>query len=182
MRPVRRLCAALLALRAVAGPAAASADRDAPGTARLTVPTPAVIEGCLTAAARVHRLPAPVLVILLNVEGGRLGRVSGNANGAVDIGPMQVNEIWLPALARHWRAPAAAAFLALRDNFCANVEAGAFILRRSLDEAAGDFWTGVGFYHSHSPGHRAAYLRKVLGQALRLEAAMDRPAPAPAGR
>ena len=171
MRPARWLCAALLALGAAAGPAA---GREAAGSAGLAVPTPAVIEGCLTAAAQAYRLPAPVLVILLDVEGGRLGRVSGNANGTVDIGPMQVNQIWLPALARHWRAPAAAAFLALRDSFCANVEAGAFILRQSLDEAAGDFWTGIGLYHSHAPGHRAAYLRKVLGQALRLQAAAAR--------
>ena len=32
-----------------------------------------------------------VLVILLNVEGGTIGRVSENMNGTVDIGPMQGN-------------------------------------------------------------------------------------------
>jgi hypothetical protein len=48
-----------------------------------------------------------------------------------------------------------------------------------LDEARGDFWTGVGYYHSHDPGHKADYLRKVLAQARRLQAASSR-APAPA--
>ena len=99
---------------------------------------------------RSYRLPPAVLVILLNVEGGSLGRVSPNTNGTVDIGPMQVNEIWLPerrgALERDDRSDA---YKALRDNFCANVEAGAWILRRGLDEARGDFWEGVGYYHSH---------------------------------
>jgi len=58
----------------------------------------------------------------------------------------------------------------LRDNFCANVEAGAWILRRGLDEANGDFWEGVGIYHSHDPAHKATYLRAVLNQVLRLRA------------
>ena len=101
-----------------------------------------VIESCLLAAAQAQRLPPAMLVILLNVEGGRLGRVSGNANATVDIGPMQVNEIWLPDVARHWGVSVPTAFLGLRDDFCANTEAGAWILRRGLDEARGDFWTG----------------------------------------
>jgi hypothetical protein len=132
--------------------------------------TAPVIEGCILAAAQVHRLPPAVLVILLNVEGGTIGRVSGNTNGTVDIGPMQVNEIWLPGLAQHWHASIPDSFRALRDNFCANVEGGAWILRLALDEAHGDFWRGVGIYHSHDPGYQASYLRKVLHQALRLAA------------
>ena len=128
----------------------------------------------MQAAAATYRLSPVVLVILLHVEGGQLGRVSGNTNATVDIGPMQVNEIWLPDVARHWRATVAQAFLALRDNFCANVEAGAWILRRGLDEARGNFWQGVGYYHSHDPVHKTAYLRKVLDQALRLQTMQDR--------
>src|SRR6516162_3644773 len=120
-------------------------------------------------------LPAPpaVLVILLNVEGGSLGRVSPNTNGTVDIGPIQVNEIWLPGVAAHWHATVADAYKALRDNFCANVEAGAWILRRGLDEAGGDFWEGVGYYHSHTPEHKTRYLREVLRQVLRLRAIVE---------
>jgi hypothetical protein len=111
----------------------------------------AIIRGCITAAAKVHRLPPAMLVILLNVERGSLGRVSPNTNGTVDIGPIQVNEIWLPEVAAHWNATIASTYKALRENFCANVEAGAWILRRGLDEAHGDFWEGVGYYHSHTP-------------------------------
>ena len=127
------------------------------------------IEGCITAAANLYRVPPAVLVILLNVEGGSLGRVSSNQNGTVDIGPMQVNLIWLPDLAKHWHASRADTFQALRDNFCANVEAGAWILRRGLDQAPGDFWQGVGYYHSHNPALTAVYLRLVLNQAERLQ-------------
>src|SRR6202046_3978674 len=121
---------------------------------KLTVDAPAradeaMIEGCLKAAAEVHHVPAGVLVLLLSVEAGRLGSVSQNANGTVDIGPMQVNDTWLSKIAAHWGASREEAYRALRDNFCANVEGGAWILRQALDEARGDLWEGVALYHSH---------------------------------
>jgi hypothetical protein len=131
--------------------------------------TDATIEGCVLAAANLHQLPPAVLVILLNVEGGTIGHVSENSNDTVDIGPMQVNDIWLPRLARHWHASIPDTFEALRDNFCANLEGGAWILRLELDEARGDFWAGVAIYHSHDLGYQADYLRKVLRQTLILQ-------------
>ncbi len=149
-----------------AGARAASPDAAATAQAATAPYTSPTIEGCVLAAARVHRLPPAMLVILLNVEGGSLGRVSQNTNDTVDIGPMQVNQIWIPLVAAHWHATAAAAFRALRDNFCANVEAG------------GDFWQGVGFYHSHDPDEKERYLRAVLRQAIRLQALAVRPAAA----
>ena len=154
-------------------PGVASTYRDAPQSVGIPVSEPGsgvkVIESCLKAAAAAHGLSPVVLVILLHVEGGQLGRVSGNTNATVDIGPMQVNEIWLPQIARHWRSTVPEAFIALRDNFCANVEGGAWILRQGIDEARGDFWGGVGYYHSHNPEYKASYLRKVLAQAIRLQ-------------
>jgi hypothetical protein len=132
-------------------------------------PTPATIEACIYAAASVYREPPAVLLILLNVEGGTLGSVSHNSNGTVDIGPMQVNQLWIPQLDAHWRTEPRTTYAALRDNFCANVEAGAWILRQGLDKANGDFWGGVGYYHSYDPVQQNTYLRRVLAQALRLE-------------
>jgi hypothetical protein len=122
------------------------------------------------AAANLYREPPALLLILLNVEGGTLGAVSPNTNGTVDIGPMQVNQIWVPTVAAHWHASQAATYEALRDNFCANVEAGAWILRQGLDEAHGDLWGGVAYYHSHNPVYQQQYMMSVLYQALRLEA------------
>ena len=134
-----------------------------------------LVRRCIETAARVHRLPPAVLLILLQVEDGRLGRVSDNSNATVDIGPMQVNEIWLPKVAAHWGASVPETFVTLRDSLCANLEGGAWILRQGIDEAGGDFWQGVGFYHSHSPAQKADYLRKVLREALRLEAEAGHP-------
>ena len=128
----------------------------------------ATIRDCITTAANAYREPPAMLAILLNVEGGSLGQVSYNTNGTVDIGPMQVNQIWLPDVAVHWNTTVPAAYAALRDNFCANVEAGAWILRQGLNEAHGDFWQGIGYYHSHNPEYKRSYLRAVLTQILRL--------------
>jgi hypothetical protein len=68
------------------------------GVAFAQAPTPATIEACIYAAASVYHEPPAVLLILLNVEGGTLGAVSHNTNGTVDIGPMQVNQLWIPRL------------------------------------------------------------------------------------
>jgi hypothetical protein len=178
-----RLAALLLAGVVASLPARASQYRSSPvpvGLGSSAEDARRVIRSCIEAAANAHGLPPAMLVILLRVEGGRLGRVSDNANATVDIGPMQVNEIWLPKLAARWGASIPDTFVALRDNFCANLEGGAWILRQGLDEARGDFWQGVSYYHSHAPEHKATYLRKVLQHALRLDAQAGRAVPAPA--
>ena len=146
---------AAVALLSIAGASSASADE-------------AMIEGCLKAAAEVHHVPAGVLALLIRVEAGRLGAVSQNANGTVDIGPMQVNDTWLGKIAGHWRTSSEAAYRALRDNFCANVESGAWILRQALDEAHGALWEGVALYHSHTPARKLEYMKLVYEQAMRL--------------
>jgi hypothetical protein len=134
----------------------------------------AMIEGCLKAAAEANHVPAGVLVLLIDVEAGRLGQVSENTNGTVDIGPMQVNDAWVQRIAGHWGASEAAAYRALRDNFCANVEGGAWMLRQALDEAHGDLWEGVALYHSHAPVHKLEYMRLVYLHAMRLKRASER--------
>ena len=168
------LAAAQLVAPGVRADAVSATAAAGPGDA----PDETQLLGCLTAAAEVHRVPPALLAILLKVEGGRLGRVSQNGNDTQDLGPMQVNTAWAPRIAAHWRATPAAALAALRDNLCANLEGGAWILRQAIDEARGSLWGGVAIYHSHAPRHQRAYLRKVLDWTLRLQASAGRPAPA----
>jgi len=162
---------------ALAGAASASPYRNAAEAVTLVLPggdAAAVFRGCVRVASRVNGVPPAVLLMLLQLEGGRLGEVSGNRNGTVDIGPFQVNEMWLPAVARHWGMPAAQAFPILRDNFCGNADAAAWILRGALADAHGDVWEGVGRYHSARSDLQAAYLRRVLAAARRLRAGQNR--------
>ena len=159
---LRAAPAALALVCCFALPVARAAD--APGTAEMRM------RDCLTAASAAHRLPPAMLAVLLDVEGGTLGHVSRNTNGTVDIGPMQVNTVWVPRIAARWRTTPASAYAALRDNLCANLEGGAWILRQAMDEARGDFWGGVGIYHSHNPRYSERYLRQVLKASLLLQA------------
>lgn len=157
---IRRVIFAAAAVAASHGVAAQAAGDRARGE---------FVSACIGAAAAAHHLPPVILVILLNVENGRLGEVSRNSNRTVDIGPMQVNDIWLPKLAVHWRTSKEAAFFALRDEICPNIEGGAWILRQALDEARGDLWEAVGFYHSHNEEKKTGYLRQVLAHAWKLQ-------------
>lgn len=170
MTALHLLPVALLGLLAAGGPRLAAAQPASPTT---------TVEACLRSAAAVHRVDPALLVVLLQVEGGSLGRTSANSNGTHDIGPMQVNTIWVPRIAARWRTTPELAFRALRDSFCANVEAGAWILRQALDEVGGDFWRGVGHYHSRTPEYRERYLRLVHGRVQRLAARAAREGGAP---
>ena len=162
---------------ACAGTATASPYRNAAEAVALAPPGQdgaAVLRGCLRVAARVNGVPPAVLLMLLQVEDGRLGEVSGNRNGTVVISPFQLNEIWLPAVAQHWGMTVEDAFPILRDNFCGNADAAAWILRGALADAHGDVWEGVGRYHSARSDLKAAYLRRVLAAARRLRTGRPR--------
>jgi hypothetical protein len=130
---------------------------------------PQMIEGCVIAAANLYRLPPLLIVILLNVEGGRPGQTHANDNGTVDIGPMQINQLWVPNVAAHWHATMTDTYVALDDSFCANVEAGSWILRQAIDEANGQLWLGVAYYHSHTLAYQGVYLQRVLAVAREME-------------
>lgn len=140
-------------------------------------PETTYVRDCINAASHAHKVPAVLLVLLLRVEGGRLGAVSQNTNDTVDIGPMQVNSTWVHKMAQRWNSSDEAAFKALRDNLCANLEGGAWILRAGLDEARGDLWEGVAFYHSHSPEHKQRYLGLLWQQVTRMQ--LTAPVPSP---
>ena len=133
----------------------------------------AALRACMIGAARLHKVQPFLLAVLLRVEGGQLGIRMANTNGTGDLGPFQVNEIWLPRLATHWSVSVEEARVFVRDNLCANAEAAAWILSLVLEDAKGDLWEGVARYHSITPALQQIYLRKVLDAArgLRKEAA-----------
>lgn len=130
------------------------------------------IAACIEAAASTWHISPVVIVILLHVEGGSLGAVHPNANGTVDIGPMQINQIWLPTLARHWHATVPQTYADLENSFCANVIAGTWILHKAIVEAHGHLWRGVAYYHSHTKIFECDYLRAVLAEVRHLQAEM----------
>lgn len=116
---------------------------------------------CIFAAAQTYSVPAPVILGILHVEGGRAGQAVGNTNGTHDLGPMQINTIWMPELARHWNVSESRALQMVRDDACINIGVGAWILRKKMNDT-GSLYQGIAWYHSATPKFGHKYREKVL--------------------
>ena len=123
---------------------------------------------CMGLVATLYDLPPRVLPSIQAVEGGRPGLASRNANGSEDLGVMQVNTLWLPALSRYTGLSEAVVRERLVKEPCFNIAAAGAILRGYLDAADGDLMQAVGNYHSRTPGLHAAYRGRVVNAARRL--------------
>lgn len=128
------------------------------------VPITPVTSACVVAASNHYQVPPALLLSILKVEGGQVGKTSKNSNGSSDIGPMQVNSIHLPELAKY-----GITFEQLKNDGCLNVHVGAYYIKKAeLSKTGGaknvspkEFWQGVGNYHSKTPQYNARYAAKV---------------------
>lgn len=124
--------------------------------------TAQLLATCIFMAAQTYSVPPDVLISIMHVEGGRVGQQVKNKNASYDLGPMQINTLWLPELAKFWRVNTSTAWQWVRDDGCINVGVGAWILRQKINEA-GSLYKGIAHYHSATPNLGAPYQRKVLG-------------------
>lgn len=123
-------------------------------------PKPVTAE-CVVAEAQRQSLELVKLMAVMKTEAGRVGMFSRNTDGSYDIGPMQVNSIHLPELSKTFGVPPAAVAQLLGYDGCFNVAVGAWLLRKRTNEANGDFWYGIGRYHSKTPIHARRYILRV---------------------
>ena len=123
---------------------------------------------CMALVASIYGLPPRVLPSIHHTEGGQPGTVSRNANGTEDLGVMQVNTVWLPALSAYTGLPQEAVRNRLIGSACFNIAAAGAIMRLYLDEAHGDLMRAVGYYHSHTPVLGQDYQAKVIAAARKL--------------
>lgn len=128
--------------------------------------SPTVLAACLLIAAQTYQVPPGVLLGIMQVEGGRIGQAVGNTNGSYDLGPMQVNTVWLPTLARKWNTSQSTAMRWLRDDGCVNMAVSAWILRQRINYT-GDLWSGIAGYHSLTPGIGSRYASRVASAMKR---------------
>ena len=126
-----------------------------------------MIAACLLLASQTYQVPPAVMIGIMNVEAGRVGQQVRNTNGSFDLGPMQVNTIWVPKLARLWRVPHATAHNWVRDNGCVNVYVAAWILRQKIEEASGVLVNGIARYHSATGWRGARYAARVVSAMRR---------------
>lgn len=123
---------------------------------------------CMVATASFYHLPPRVLPSIHVVEGGYVGSVSPNRDGSADLGVMQVNTLWIPAIARIIDMPQETVRSRLVWDYCFNIAAAGAIMRTYLIEAHGDLMRAVGDYHSHTPALNASYQHLVIGAAREL--------------
>lgn len=121
-----------------------------------------VIAACLLMAAQTYSVPPAVLLGIYQVEAGAVGQEVGpNRNGSYDLGPMQINTLWVPELAQMWGVNESTARRWLRDDPCTNVGVAAWILRRHYDETQ-DLAQAIAHYHSRTPRYGTVYKGKVI--------------------
>ena len=125
-----------------------------------------ILAACLMLAAQTYAVPPAVLVGIYQVEGGTAGQAVGpNSNGSYDLGPMQINTVWIPELARKWGVDEDTALRYVRDDPCTNMGVSAWILRGHMN-ATGSLSTAIAHYHSKTPQYGTVYRSKVVN-ALR---------------
>lgn len=129
-----------------------------------------VTPACFREAADRQQLEPWRVLAVMQSEGGRVGQFRANTNGSYDLGPMQVNTVHLPELSRLYQVPAATIAQLLAYDGCFNVSVGAYLLRKRTNEAAGDFWYGIGGYHSKTPSKSKQYILRVHDHMQRIVA------------
>lgn len=154
--------AVLCALALVSSAHAVTLPSDDPATA-----------ACIQRAAEGFSVPELPLWIILDVERGTLGRVSGNTNGSYDIGPMQINSTWLPRLAK-----LGVSEHQLLNDLCTNIFVGAWVFAHEYQRFDGDVGRAIAHYHSPTPRHQQRYLGLIQGAIARRMRAMARAAQA----
>jgi hypothetical protein len=120
-----------------------------------------VLAACLMLASQTYSVPPAVLVGIYKVENGKVGQEVQNENGSYDLGPMQINTIWMPELADKWGVTETTARTWVRDDACTNVSVAAWILRGHIDET-GSLSQAIANYHSRTPLFGASYKQKVI--------------------
>jgi hypothetical protein len=123
---------------------------------------------CIAMAASTQHLPPAIIVSILTVEGGTEGSRVADPDGSADLGPGQINTSWIPEVAHASGHSLDETAQMLQWDGCFNIRAAAAILRHEIATSGGDFWTGVGHYHSHDPAESLSYIRKIVAAARRL--------------
>lgn len=114
-------------------------------------------KNCITSAAQCFDInPLLIRAIIWQESKNIQGAVSKNTNNTVDVGVMQINSV-------HFKSFNAIGVSEedLRNNSCANVFAGTWILKQSI-QRYGYSWDSIGRYHSSTPEYQNSYVNKII--------------------
>lgn len=125
------------------------------------MPASKVLAACLMLASQTYSVPPAVLVGIYKAEGGKVGQEVKNSNGSHDLGPMQINTIWLPELAKKWGVSEETARRWVRDDACTNVGVSAWILSQHYQETK-NLSQAIAYYNSRTPQYGTRYKKRVI--------------------
>lgn len=123
------------------------------------------INECIAIAAETYQINPLLLRAIREQERGDIGMIRKNTDKTYDHGPFQINTVHLEQLSRYGINAKM-----LTYDPCVNVAAGAWHLRRKINEVnknvwkdvnQGPVWKGVGRYHSKTKNHGIPYMRKI---------------------
>lgn len=116
---------------------------------------------CIYEAAIRQQVPIEALLGLLRKENGKVGTVAKNTDKSLDFGPAQINSVHLATLSKTLGRKEAEVKSLLIHDACFNIHTSAWRLRAEIDRVNGDFWRGVGNYHSRTPSKSNPYALAV---------------------
>ncbi len=132
-----------------------------------------VIATCLLMAAQTYNVPPAVMLGIVTWKVAAWVKRSGRIkNGSYDLGPMQINTLWVPKLAKYWKVSQNTAYRMVKDDACVNVNVAAWILRQRLNES-GNLTLAIAHYHSKTPRFGYTYARKVIGAMRKMDLIQD---------
>lgn len=120
-----------------------------------------VLAACIMLASQTYDVPPALLVGIYKAEGGKVGQQVKNTNGSYDLGPMQINTLWMPELAEEWGVSVETAHKLVRDDACTNAKVAAWILRGHINETQ-NLAQALQHYHSRTPKYGEKYKKRVL--------------------
>lgn len=141
------------------------------------IPHTPMTQECFMAEAARQNLSPELLLAVIRQENGKHGQVRQNKDGSWDISYMQINTVHLAEFAKLTNRSQRDVLYLLAYNGCANVAAGAYLLRRRINEANGDIWKGVARYHSKTPSKGPRYAWKVYEKLIEIRQMAGRYAP-----
>ena len=112
-------------------------------------------------ASQTHNVPPAIMAGIYLGEGGKIGQQVENKNGSYDLGPMQINTIWIPQLAKLWKVSEKQARKKVKDDPCVNANVAAWILRGHINETK-NLSKALEHYHSRTPKFGKKYKKRVI--------------------
>lgn len=119
-------------------------------------------EACIVRAAAHYGAHPDIIRAVVRTEGGKVGKIRYNKDGSFDMGPMQINSVHLPELAKYGITQTS-----LTNDECLNIHIGTYYLQKHIVTAP-HFWNGVGRYYSKTPTKNVSYQHRVWSNLEKL--------------